>query len=96
MAEQMRPASNEQAPDTARVYERARPEHEAGAGRLDNNKATPAEREDHCNAAVGNQQPNRVDGDDIINQTGARLPSQSPPPIKLSPDQSPPAKQAKK
>ena len=40
-AEKDRPLSPEEAPDTARVYERARPEAEGGMGRLDNEKGTP-------------------------------------------------------
>lgn len=34
MAEKSRPLSKKEAPDTARVYERAKPEHEAGMGKL--------------------------------------------------------------
>jgi hypothetical protein len=33
-------------PDTARSYERAKPEKEAGMGRLDNNPATPERKPD--------------------------------------------------
>jgi hypothetical protein len=46
-------------PDTARVYERAKPECESGMGRLDNNKATPAKHPDRITDAVSNKQPNR-------------------------------------
>ena len=38
-AEENRPASPQQAPDPSDNYERSHPEHEAGMGRLDNNKA---------------------------------------------------------
>jgi len=48
-----------QAPDPARVYERAKPEAESGMGRLDNNKATPTKREDKIHHAVKNRQKNR-------------------------------------
>ncbi|HEX5243640.1 MAG TPA: hypothetical protein VFW23_10305 [Tepidisphaeraceae bacterium] len=56
MAEQMRPASEELAPDTARTYERAQPEKESGMGRLDNNKAIPARSRDKIEEAVPNKQ----------------------------------------
>lgn len=56
MAEQMRPASEELAPDPARAYERAQPEKEAGMGRLDNNKAIPARSRDKIEEAVPNKQ----------------------------------------
>ena len=58
--EQMRPASPEQAPDPATNYERARPEKEAGMGRLDNDKPTPQEQPDDMQQSVKNRQdPNR-------------------------------------
>jgi hypothetical protein len=48
------------APDTARVYERARPECEAGMGRLDNNDdATPADHPDRIADGARNKQPLR-------------------------------------
>ncbi len=56
MAEQMRPASKELAPDPASSYERAKPEKEAGQGRLDNNTATPAKAPDSIHEAVKNKQ----------------------------------------
>lgn len=60
MAEQMRPASPEQAPDPSDNYERSHPEHEAGMGRLDNNKATPQNQPDGEQQAVHNkQEPDR-------------------------------------
>jgi hypothetical protein len=60
MAEQMRPASPEQAPDPSDNYERAHPEREAGMGRMDNNKATPQRQPDSEQQAVHNkQQPDR-------------------------------------
>ena len=59
MAEQNRPASNEQAPDPSNNYERSHPEREAGMGRLDTNaNATPRKAPDHINEAV----PNAMDG----------------------------------
>ena len=57
MAEQMRPASKQSAPDPANAYERAHPENEAGMGRLDNNtRATPMKSPDNAAAAVTNAQ----------------------------------------
>ena len=57
MAEQMRPASNEQAPDPSNNYERSHPEREAGMGRLDNNtNTTPRPQSDHMKRAVDNAQ----------------------------------------
>jgi hypothetical protein len=53
------PRDESTAPDTARVYERAKPECESGMGRLDNNKATPADHCDRMIDAVANKQPNR-------------------------------------
>ena len=60
MAEQMRPASPDQAPDPSNNYERAHPEREAGMGRMDNNKAIPQQQPDGEQQAVHNkQQPDR-------------------------------------
>ncbi len=52
-------APNSTGPDTARVYERAKPELESGMGRLDNNEGTPAQHADRMADAVPNQQPLR-------------------------------------
>ena len=58
MSEKMRPASPEQAPDPSDSYERSHPEHEAGMGRLDNNKnATPKQTPDKIEQAVTNKKP---------------------------------------
>jgi hypothetical protein len=51
--------SQHAAPDPASSYGREKPEKEAGMGRLDNNKATPANRPDQMNDAVKNKQPPR-------------------------------------
>ena len=56
MAEQMRPASPQQAPDPSHTYERSHPGREAGMGRLDNNKAVPTDSPDQSQDAVGNKQ----------------------------------------
>ena len=63
---QMRPASKEDAPDTARAYERADPKKEGGMGRLDNNVGTPAKSRDKIEDAVKNKQPLRqINADDV-------------------------------
>jgi len=56
MSEQMRPASDEEAPDPSNNYERSHPGREAGMGRLDNNKAVPADSPDQIHKAVSNRQ----------------------------------------
>jgi hypothetical protein len=56
MAEQMRPASPQDAPDPSNNYERSHPEREAGQGRLDNNKSTPENQPDSEQQAVHNRQ----------------------------------------
>jgi hypothetical protein len=90
MAEQMRPASPDAAPDPARSYGRDKPEAEAGLGRLDNNMhATPAPHADATEQAVKNRQDGtrqmnahevtnqRREGSDVANPdaAGARSPS---------------------
>ena len=89
--EQMRPASPNQAPDPATSYERAKPQKEAGMGRLDNNTdATPEDRPDKMDQAVGNkQQPARqINAQDVTSglvegnpQAGASSPDRN-----LNPD----------
>lgn len=50
-------ASRGTAPDPADVYERAKPMHESGMGRLDNNDdAVPEDRADTIERAVNNRQ----------------------------------------
>ena len=72
MAEQMRPASPQQAPDPSNSYERSHPGREAGMGRLDNNKATPTDAPDRQDQAVTNRQdPTRqINGEDATDQRG--------------------------
>ena len=73
MAEQMRPASEELAPDPARAYERAQPEKESGMGRLDNNKATPARSRDKIEEAVPNKQDLRqINAEDVEDERRSR------------------------
>lgn len=81
MAEQNRPLTPEQAPDTARVYERAQPGKEAGMGRLDNNKATPTNRPDQTDQTVTNkQQPeHQINAQDVVNTSGGAVPTPGRP-----------------
>ena len=71
---QMRPASKELAPDTASSYERAKPEKEAGMGRLDNNVATPTDSPDQIEQAVTHKQPSdrQLNAHDVVNDRSAR------------------------
>lgn len=60
--------SDELAPDPATSYERAKPEKEAGMGRLDNNPGTPAKSPDRIEKAVKHKQPLRqINADDVVN-----------------------------
>jgi hypothetical protein len=69
MQDQSHPATKQDAPDPARVYERAKPEKEAGMGRLDNNKATPTDAPDRMEKAVDNAQPPKgVAAEDVVDQ----------------------------
>ncbi len=78
MAEQMRPASPEQAPDPSNNYERAHPEREAGMGRLDNNTPTPQQSPDKSEHAAHNRQDGtrQLNAHDAINQRGGPAPEQ--------------------
>jgi hypothetical protein len=53
---QMRPSSRADAPDPSHAYERSHPSREAGAGRLDNDSAAPADHPDRMDVAVKNKQ----------------------------------------
>ena len=77
MAEQMRPASPQQAPDPSNSYERSHPGREAGMGRLDNNNtATPINAPDRQEESVSHRQdPTRqINGEDASNQRGGPAP----------------------
>ena len=78
MAEQMRPASPQQAPDPSHSYERSHPGREPGMGRLDNEKAVPSDSPDqHRDAATNQQDPSRqVNAQDVLNQRGGPAPVQ--------------------
>lgn len=66
---QMRPSSPAQAPDPATSYERAKPDKEAGMGRMDNNPSTPAHTSpDRSEDAVTHRQESRqINADDVVN-----------------------------
>jgi hypothetical protein len=72
MADQMRPASPQQAPDPSTNYERSHPGREAGMGRMDNNKAVPERSPDQSEQAASNRKdPTRqVNAQDTVNQRG--------------------------
>jgi hypothetical protein len=78
MAEQMRPASPEQAPDPSQSYERSHPGREAGMGRMDADKPVPQQSPDkHQEAGTNRQDPTRqVNAQDAINQRGGPAPEQ--------------------
>jgi hypothetical protein len=78
MAEQMRPASPQQAPDPSNNYERSHPEREAGMGRLDNNKAVPTDAPDKGQEAVGHRQDGsrQLNAHDAVNHRGGPPPEQ--------------------
>jgi hypothetical protein len=78
MAEQMRPASPQQAPDPSHSYERSHPGREAGMGRMDNDKEVPEQSPDRQqDAATNRQDPTRqVNAHDAVNLRGGPAPDQ--------------------
>ncbi len=75
MADKNRPLSSNEAPDPARIYERAKPEAEAGMGRMDNNPGTPTSRPDQADKAVHKTVPSRhLSAHDVVNPTGGAVP----------------------
>lgn len=79
MAEQMRPASPEQAPDPSQNYERADPGRETGMGRLANDKATPPPKTaDKSEEAAHNMQDGtrQLNAQDAVSQRGGPAPEQ--------------------
>ena len=70
--------SEQNAPDPASSYERAKPEKQSGMGRLDNNKATPSRSADRVKQAVKNKQSNRqINSEDSTDQRAEGRPSSS-------------------
>lgn len=84
-----RTLSSTHAPDPATVYERAKPEKEAGMGRLDNNAFKEEDCEDKMEHAVSNKQPLRqINAEDVVNQRAghpAKGASLTSPPAKKTP-----------
>ena len=78
MAEQMRPASPQQAPDPSHNYERSHPDREAGMGRLDNDQAVPTDSPDRPHEAVSHRQDGsrQLNAHDAVNQRGGAAPGQ--------------------
>jgi len=71
MPSKNRPLTPEEAPDTARVYERARPEAEAGMGRLDKEKTALHKRADTSLDASPNKHTSRqLNSHDVVNTAG--------------------------
>ena len=65
MPDPQHPLEPTKAPDPARSYERAKPEAESGAGRLDNNKGTPRQDPDRMHHPVTNRQgPRQINAED--------------------------------
>jgi hypothetical protein len=61
--------SRKNAPDPATVYERAKPEKEAGMGRLDNNPFKEEPSEDKMEHAVSHRQGLRqINAEDVVNE----------------------------
>src|SRR5258706_5191215 len=84
MAEQMRPASPQGAPDPARSYERAKPEAESGMGRQTNNTSTPTNQPDNAGGAVKNAQPPRqINAHEVVDDKASAAPGKMPPPAKV-------------
>ena len=90
MAEHMRPASPQQAPDPANNYERAHPENEAGMGRMENNNSTPTQRPDQQQSAVGNrQEPRQINAHEVSSAHPDRNPNEQPQPDHSMKDEEP-------
>jgi hypothetical protein len=91
MPEPTRPLPPQQAPDPARVYERAKPEAESGMGRLDNNIAVPIDRPDATPDAAGNAHASRqLNSSDALDERAARTPGpDAPPPNRAMPPPEP-------
>src|SRR5688500_7710558 len=81
MAEQMRPASPQQAPDPSNSYERAHPENESGRGGRDNNKAVPENSPDRQSEGVRNKQDpaRQVNGQEVTDQRAGARPAPEQP-----------------
>ena len=70
MADQTTPASRNQAPDPASSYERAKPQNEAGLGRMTAPDAIPHDQPDQIERAVTHRQDGsrQLNGQDAVDQ----------------------------
>ncbi|HEY7090483.1 MAG TPA: hypothetical protein VH518_20465 [Tepidisphaeraceae bacterium] len=69
MSRKKRHRTRTRAPDPATSYERARPEKEAGMGRLDCDVATPTRRPDMTEQTVRNRSTNRqLNAHDVVDE----------------------------
>jgi hypothetical protein len=68
--EQMRPASNEKAPDPSNTYERSHPENESGMGKIGTPKVLPSKRPDSLEASVDHKQDttHQLNSEDVVDQ----------------------------
>jgi lipoyl-dependent peroxiredoxin len=75
MAEKRVPLEDRE-PDTARVYERAKPQKEAGLGRLDSPATTPQKRPDQVEAAVTQAHAShQLNADETVNERASEDPA---------------------
>jgi hypothetical protein len=79
MAEKRKQPDKKTVPDPARSYERARPEDEAGMGRLETNPFVPEKRADKVDQAVTNRQGARqINAQDVVGQQSRVIPPGEP------------------
>jgi hypothetical protein len=80
MARKPTPQPEDKGPDTARVYERARPEAEAGMGEMRAIPSRPAECRDKIHAAVTNRQKLRqLNAEDVVSSVDGVVPGENVP-----------------
>jgi len=69
MAKSQRPLKPEDAPDPARVYERAKPEAESTTGQLHSTHAPTHQKSDQMHKAVGNRTKSRqLNSQDVVSE----------------------------
>lgn len=83
MAEQMRPASPEQAPDPSHNYERSHPGRESASGGLDKARAVPQRTENKSEKAIPNAKDGtrQINAQDASNQRDGAVPEPPDPSI---------------
>ena len=76
MAEQMRPASNAQAPDPSHNYERSHPDRESGMGTLGSDGKNTRQPDAIAGAVKNQQDPARqLNAHEVVDQGAARSPA---------------------